>query len=593
MKNKLISLSLAIMLLIGLSATGAAAADGFVLSAEFEFTDDGEFILVSGTTPAKYSQVITVVLYDPAFENGLEDIREEDGQLSSDPAGKKPLTSADNILRMGETRASQAGEYSLRIPLDGIDNGTYMIVKASGGGKSPVSASVLVQYQTQNYVTGTVLPAFESAAASQLETLFEENQLLLGIDLGADYQANKDDIHQMFVSVRENDCEADPSTGKKFNSMDDVKNVFRSIDALRTLPSTLTSSDVSRFTSNYRSLIDYDFSAANEHYTLVKDAAYVIAANILNEDEPQNISDIETAIAQSVAVAMLNTKDATTVAPVVEKYAVLLGLDKTDYSIYCDTYTAYEVNKAFVDRDFTKPSEVISALSARIAVLASAAENDDDDDDNYSSGSSKGSSSIKNVVVVSDATISSEKEKDEQKGNYFTDITNEHWAYTAINALSAKDIVAGYPDGSFLPEGEVTREQLVKMIILTFEMGEGEGAAAFSDVASDRWSAQYIKAASDKGIVSGMPDGSFMPAVAVTRQDAAVMLARACKAAGKSFAERKQLSDSDEISSYATESVEELVAAGIISGFEDGSFRPLEKLTRAQAAQLIYGLIEK
>lgn len=593
MKNKLISLSLAIMLLIGLSATGAAAADGFVLSAEFEFTDDGEFILVSGTTPAKYSQVITVVLYDPAFENGLEDIREEDGQLSSDPAGKKPLTSVANVLRMGETRASQAGEYSLRIPLDGIDNGTYMIVKASGGGKSPVSASVLVQYQTQNYVTGTVLPAFENAAASQLETLFEENQLLLGIDLGDDYQANKDDIHQMFVSVRENDCEADPATGKKFNSMDDVKNVFRSIDALRTLPSTLTSSDVSRFTSNYRSLIDYDFSAANEHYTLVKDAAYVIAANILNEDEPQNISDIETAIAQSVAVAMLNTKDATTVAPVVEKYAVLLGLDKTDYSIYCDTYTAYEVNKAFVDRDFTKPSEVISALSARIAVLASAAENDDDDDNNYSSGSSKGSSSIKNVVVVSDATISSDKEKDEQTGTYFTDITNEHWAYDAIKALSAKDIVAGYPDGSFAPSEAVTREQLVKMIILSFEMEEGEAQAEFSDIASDRWSAQYINTAFDKGIVSGMPDGSFMPTVAVTRQDAAVMLARACKAAGREFTDRKQLSDSAEISSYATESVEELVAAGIISGFEDGSFRPMEKLTRAQAAQLIYGLIEK
>jgi len=596
MKTKLIALALTLIMLFVISAVPTFAAEDFVLNAEFEFSNDGEFILVSGTTSAKYNQVITVVLYDPAFSNGLEDLREENGQLSTDPASKKPLTDVNKILRMGETRASKTGEYSICFPLDGIENGQYIIVKASGGGKKSVSASTLVQYQTQNYVSGTVLPAFETATVSELGALFVSNQLLLGIDLGDDYQANKDMIHQMFVSVRENDYEVSSATGKKFNSLEDIQNVFRMVNALRTLPSTtLTSSDISHFVNSYKSLMDYDFSTDNEHYTLVKNEAYVIAANVLNEARPQCISDIETAIAQGVAVAMINTKDATTIAPVINKYALLLGLDKTDYSIYCETYGAYEVNKAFVERDFKHPSEVLTALAARIKVLADAA----DDDKNSGGGNSGGgggsssSDSFGSVQVVPDAAITSDKEKDEQSGNYFTDITNRHWAYQAIRELSSRGIITGYPNGSFSPDAPVTREQLVKMIILTFGLNSQSTTTAFSDIASNRWSASYIKTASDKGIVSGMPDGSFMPEAAVTRQDAAVMIARACKADGRGFAERKQLSDSAEISDYATESVEELVAAGIISGFEDGSYRPLEKLTRAQAAQLLYGLLKK
>jgi len=593
MKNKLIALVLTMTIFFSISCVEGYASVDFVLNAEFEFTDDGEFILVSGTTPAKYSQVITVVLYDPAFLNGLEDIREADGQLSADPASKKPLTNVGNLIRIGETRASQTGEYSIRFQLDGVENGQYIIVKASGSGKMQVSASGLVQYQSQNYVASTVLPAFERATAGQLEALFRENQLLLGIELGADYQANKDKIHEMFVSVRENDCEADSATGRKFNSMDDITNVFRSIDALRTIPPKLTSTDVSRFASNYKSLIDYDFSISNEHYTLVKEEAYVIAANILNKNNPQNISDIETAIAQSVAVATLNTKDATTVAPVIDKYGVLLGLDKTDYNIYCEKYSAYEVNKAFVECGFTHPSEIVSALAARIKDLESATENNNNSGGGGGSGGGGNSNGLGNVLLVPDAVITPDKNKDIQTGTYFSDITNTHWAYNAIKALCSKSIIQGYPDGSFVPNDAVTREQLVKMIILTFGFESQSTATSFSDITSTRWSAAYIKTASDNGIVSGMPDGSFKPEAAVTRQDAAVMLARACEVTGKIFSERKQLSDADEIAPYATESVEKLVAAGVISGFEDGSYRPLEELTRAQAAQLLYGLMEK
>ena len=598
MKIKLLSLILALTMVAGLFAINAGAAADFVLNAEFEFTEEGGFLAVSGVTPAKYSQAINIVVYDPAFENGLEDIREENGEISSNPAEMKPIDNILNLIRWTEVRANADGEYSVKFALDGIEDGQYLIVKASGSGRMPVAASVLRQYYTEETINNVTLPAFENADADELESLLKQNQLLLAIELGEDYRENKDEIHAMFVSVRNNDCKVTASTGKKFNSMEDIKTVLDIVDALRDFPENANGDDVKNYISKYGNLIDYDFSEENEHYILVKDAACEIASTILKEEAPECMTDIKTVIAQSVALAMLNTKNATTVAPVIEKYATILGLDKTDYAIYCEEYTEYEVNKAFVDRNFTRPSEVIEALEARIEDL---------EEKKPSSGGSSGggfgggggfsgnkseSSNMNNVIGVNDQLITSDKEKDEEKGTFYTDITNAHWAYDSVQALSAKNIIAGYPDGTFLPDAVVTREQLVKMLITAFEL-EGNAELDFSDIESDRWSAPFIKSAVALGIVNGMGDGTFLPEAGVTRQDAAVMIARLCEKKEIALSGKTAVKDSDEIAGYALESVEKLVNAGIISGFEDGTFRPAKMLTRAQAAKLICGLLEK
>lgn len=609
MKIKLLSLILALTMLASIFVINTGAADEFVLKAEFEYSEDGEFLVVSGTTPAKYGQAINIVVYDPAFINGLEDIREESGELSENPAEKKPLSDISNLIRWNEVKADTNGEYNIRFVLDGIENGQYLIIKASGSGKMPVSASVLRQYYTDATINDVTLPAFENAQADELEQLLKQNQLLLAIELGEDYRKNKDKIHEMFVSVRNNDSKVSTETGRKFNSMEDVKNVLDIVDALLTFPENADGENVELYISRYYNLIEYDFSDENEHYTLVKNASYPIAATILNEDAPECMTDIKTAIAQSVALAMLNTKNADTVGPVVEKYASILGLDKTDYAIYCSKYTDYQVNKAFVDKNFTKPDEVILALKARVAVLAQ--ENSSDTSGGSSGGSSGSSgssggfgsgggfngnknnnSNMNNVIGVNDQLITSDKEKDEQNGTFYKDMTNTHWAYEDVQTLSSKNIIAGYPDGNFFPDAVVTREQLVKMLMTAFEL-EGNTELAFNDVENDRWSYDYIKSAVSLGIVNGMGDGTFLPAAGVTRQDAAVMIARICEKKGIALSGVSAVKDSAEIASYALESVERLVNAGIISGFEDGTFRPTRMLTRAQAAKLICGLLEK
>jgi hypothetical protein len=131
------------------------------------------------------------------------------------------------------------------------------------------------------------------------------------------------------------------------------------------------------------------------------------------------------------------------------------------------------------------------------------------------------------------------------------------------------------------------------MIVTAFDIYYDNGIAGFDDVSEDRWSHQYILIAASAGIVNGVTEDEFKPGNEVTRQDAAVMLARLCEKKGIKLEGQVTSTDSAQIADYAKESVEKLKAANIISGFEDGSFRPLEVLTRAQAAKLIYGLISR
>ena len=97
MKIKLLSLILALIMITSFGAVSAGAAGDFVINAEFEFTDDGTFLVVNGSTPAKYGQAINIVVYDPDFINGVEDVREDSGELSAEGDVRTWTGSAVNV----------------------------------------------------------------------------------------------------------------------------------------------------------------------------------------------------------------------------------------------------------------------------------------------------------------------------------------------------------------------------------------------------------------------------------------------------------------------------------------------------------------
>lgn len=176
----------------------------------------------------------------------------------------------------------------------------------------------------------------------------------------------------------------------------------------------------------------------------------------------------------------------------------------------------------------------------------------------------------------------------------FTDIGSVTWAQKAIVAMSSVGIISGKEEGKFYPNDTVTRAEFVKMLIGTLEyaglVDTSNKSCSFSDVAEDAWYYDEVAIAVNNGIVQGISDTEFNPNANITRQDMAVMMYRAAQVANLELKNGAELifTDADKISDYAQEAVSAMAKAGIINGFEDGSFSPKTNATRAQAAVVIY-----
>ncbi len=176
------------------------------------------------------------------------------------------------------------------------------------------------------------------------------------------------------------------------------------------------------------------------------------------------------------------------------------------------------------------------------------------------------------------------------KPTAFTDVPQGYWAYQAIEALSAKGIVGGFPGGTFRPDMAVTRSQFVKMLVLALNLTPGSGKTDFADVRQGSWFAPYVAAAVKAGIVQGLTSTRFAPGETITREQMAVLIARAFKL---DKTQSLHFSDGKRIGAWALQAVEEAVAAGYMSGFPNGTFKPLGKTTRAQAVKVLFTALKK
>lgn len=102
------------------------------------------------------------------------------------------------------------------------------------------------------------------------------------------------------------------------------------------------------------------------------------------------------------------------------------------------------------------------------------------------------------------------------------------------------------------------------------------------------WHFPYIMAAYRLGMVQGKTEKEFCPDEQITREEAAAVVFRTLTAAGVSLeGAAGNFTDESEISAFAKEAAAALAVNGVIAGMEDGSFRPADYLTRAQAAALL------
>lgn len=167
----------------------------------------------------------------------------------------------------------------------------------------------------------------------------------------------------------------------------------------------------------------------------------------------------------------------------------------------------------------------------------------------------------------------------------FDDVPEDFWAHDFISNLAKKNIVS-IETNTFRPNDSITREEFLKLIMLTAKIPLG-GSAVFTDVNRNEWYYQYIAAAYQYGIAKGNADGSFGVGNKITRQDMAVMAARLLDMNNK-LQEDGELffADSGEVSEYAKDAVAQLMHMEIMIGNEN-RFMPLSNATRAEAAKII------
>ena len=161
----------------------------------------------------------------------------------------------------------------------------------------------------------------------------------------------------------------------------------------------------------------------------------------------------------------------------------------------------------------------------------------------------------------------------------FTDVAEDAWYHDYVYDLVYRGVVNGMTATTYEPEGKLTRAQFVKLLACSLADAETlktyEGKHPFKD-SEGHWAEAYIAWAKDKGIVEGVSATEFDPEAPITREQMATIFGRYALKQGielpKSENAAGSFPDADKISEYAREFVELMRIAGILNGYEDGTF---------------------
>ncbi len=185
------------------------------------------------------------------------------------------------------------------------------------------------------------------------------------------------------------------------------------------------------------------------------------------------------------------------------------------------------------------------------------------------------------------AVLAMQEEEEEPPVVSLNDIAG-HWAEDNIKQLVARDAITGYPDGSFKPDNNITRAEFATVLVKAFGLAPQSGKV-FTDTGS-HWAKDFIATAASYGIIKGYNDAAFGPDDLITREQMAVMIARAAQLAAVS--DGTPFGDAASISDWAKDAVAAAVEAGIIQGYPDNTFKPQANATRAEAVTVIVNALK-
>lgn len=182
------------------------------------------------------------------------------------------------------------------------------------------------------------------------------------------------------------------------------------------------------------------------------------------------------------------------------------------------------------------------------------------------------------------------------KANKFTDVTTAHWANANIEKIANLGYFSGYEDGTFRPDNQITHEEFIKVIV-DFGLDGTENAPANSASANwAEWAQPYLNAALNAGIVTADDTDLLAVNTPITRGEMAKVIGRLktyLTGTNNTAADvSDKIADWNNIPDAYKNYVAEAYNEGILSGYEDGTFKSNKSLTRAEASSVIVKLID-
>ena len=566
---------------VNYAVTSKAVAQRVTTPAEPVADYTARTIKVSGTTT---NDNLAIVVTAPTNNSSVYDIQAANS--NSDVIAYynvadliKVSIDEDPLTREKITTSSFAAD--IKIP-DKFINGEYHIYFVSQNQAGQVDILRKKVYYAGSTKLDNMLTAFNAVTDANVEaTINAYMDVLLGVasDMDTFYAANKAKVNEAVVA------------DKPYSNVGDINNTVFSIYAIDNM---LASADVATF----RGIFEY---YSNIFGIDVTDPAYIQGASYVNDKlyadkadiTKSNISNMYT---NALMLYEVNSATREIVDTVLNKYATFIGIDVNGAK-----YNQYKVFVAKTIAEegvvFNSVQDVITAFNNGITL----GENSESVDTPQPSvpvggnGGGGGGSVVTNEKVYLDQPYVEEEKNVEGTSvaqAAFADLDTVAWAKEAITELKRLNIINGVSDTEFAPNREVTREEFAKMIVNAFAItGEGKN---FTDVPATAWYAPYVTALASSGIVNGVSETKFGVGTKITRQDAAVILDRTALAVGTKYENRTSALNifSDYIADYAVDSIYRLYQNGVINGTSATTFGATTTLTRAQAAKMIYSLMQ-
>ena len=166
----------------------------------------------------------------------------------------------------------------------------------------------------------------------------------------------------------------------------------------------------------------------------------------------------------------------------------------------------------------------------------------------------------------------------------FVDVSKTDWFYNDVKYVWQHDIMNGVSDTKFAPETSMTRAMFVTVLYRLEGSPDVTGMATppFTDIGAKNfdWAYNAIVWAYNTGVTKGTSATTFAPGVAISRQEIVTMFYR--------YAGSPAVSDSSVISSWARNAVQWAKSFGVVNGYPNGNFGPVDATTRGQMAAMIH-----